>query len=59
MLKRDRMRIEQTREDTALLAPIPAAKEQHLHDLRLQERILDVPGRGQERQTPDEHLVPP
>ena len=49
VLERNGMCVEQAREDTALFAPVPAAKEQHLYDLRFQERILNVPGRGQER----------
>ena len=44
VLERNRMCVEQAREDTALLAPVPAAKEQHLDDLCFQEGILDVPG---------------
>lgn len=58
MLQSDGVRIEEGGEDTALLAPVPTAVEQHFDNLRLEEGVLDVPSRRQEGKTPDEHLVP-
>ena len=43
MLQRDRVRIQECREDATLLAPVPTAEEQNLNDLRLEEGVLDVP----------------
>ena len=48
MLQRNRVRIEEGREDTALLAPVPASEKQHFDDLRLKEGVFDVPRRCQE-----------
>ena len=53
------MCVEQHREDAAVFAPIQSAEEQNLDDLGFQERVLDVPRRGEERQREDKELVLP
>ena len=57
MLESHWVGVQQRCEDVTMLAPIPGAVEEHFDNLRLQERVLDIPGRCEEGQTPDQHLI--
>lgn len=59
LLQRNWVCVEQGSEHATMLRPAPGPKEEDVDNLRLQERVLDVPCRTEEGQTPEEHFVLP
>lgn len=59
VLQCNRVSVEQGSEHATMLGPTPGPKEEHVDNFCLQERVLDVPCRAEEGQTPEEHFVLP